>query len=170
MEQTITPTTTKGLLIGLAIIVYSLVIHFLGVPPNGSMQWISYLIYIVGIIWAVTSYGKQIGYNSTFGGYFSHGFKTSAMVTVVMIIFMIVFVYAFPEVKEQGLDAARKAMDQQDQLSAEQKQQALAMSQKFFIPFLIGGTMFYYIVLGAIVSLIGAAVTKKNRQPQYENV
>lgn len=170
MEQAITPPSTKGVIIGLVIIVYSLVIYFLDVPNTSSFQWISYLLYLAGIIWAIVSFGKQIDHNATFGKYFSHGFKTSAIVTIIMILFMILFVMVFPEIKEKGLEEARKAMDQQDQLSAEQKKQALEMSKKFFTPFLIGGTMFYYILLGAIASLIGAGVARKDPRPDIENI
>jgi hypothetical protein len=50
---------------------------------------------------------------------------------------------------------------------------AIEISRKFFMAFLIAGTLVGYLAFGAIASLIGAAVTKKNPnnfQQQTEQV
>jgi hypothetical protein len=39
---------------------------------------------------------------------------------------------------------------------------AIEISRKFFTTFLIAGTLVGYLIFGAIASLIGAAITKKN--------
>ena len=59
------------------------------------------------------------------------------------------------------MEEARKNM-QEKNLSEEQMDKAIEITQKFFTTFLIAGTLFGYIILGAIASLIGAAITKKN--------
>jgi hypothetical protein len=41
-------------------------------------------------------------------------------------------------------------------------EQALTMTRKFFIPFAVGGILIGTGIFGAIGSLIGAAVAKKN--------
>lgn len=160
MEQPITSTSSKGITIALILIVYSLAIYFLDIQ-NTSINLISYAIFFVGVIISITTYGKQIEHNSGFGGYFAHGFKVAALVTAIMIIFMVVFLFAFPEIKEKALDAQREAMNKVGTMSDEQLKQATQMYSKFFMPFAIGGTLLGYIVLGAIAALIGAAVTKK---------
>src|SRR5664279_2836023 len=107
MEQKITSTSTKGLVIGLILVILSLATYFANIEPNGPVQWFGYAVFIGGIIWSVYSYGKQIDYNATFGNYFAHGFKVAALVTAIMIIFFIVFIIVFPEFKEKALDKAR---------------------------------------------------------------
>lgn len=161
MEQPITSTATKGIVLSLIMIVLSLAIYFLDIQ-NATMGWISYAIYFVGIIVSISIYGKQINYNSGFGNYFTHGFKVTAMVTVLMIIFMALFIIAFPEIKEKALEAQRLALDKMDTLSDEQKKQSTEMTSKFFMVFTIGGTLLQYILLGTIASLVGAGITKKN--------
>ena len=99
-----------------------------------------------------------------FGNYFAHGFKISAAVTVIMIIYIVVFVLLFPDFKEKALDEARKAMDARGG-SEEQKVQAVEMTKKLFMVFLVAGTLIYNLIVGVIASLIGAAVTKKNPRP-----
>jgi drug/metabolite transporter (DMT)-like permease len=161
MEQNITPTTTKGIVIGLILVVLALVTYFLDIKVNGPVQWLGYAIFIGGIIWSIMSYGKQIDHNSTFGNYFAHGFKVAALVTAIMIIYIIIFVVLFPEFKEKAIVEARKAMHEKNKLTEEQINTGLEMTKKFFMVFLVGGTLLGYLFFGALASLIGAAVTKK---------
>lgn len=162
MEQTITPFSTKAIVIALLLIVFSLATYFLDVDTNGPVKYVGFLIFLVGIVWSVMSYGKQINYNSTFGNYFAHGFKVSALVTSIIIIFLIVFVIAFPDFKEKALDQTRKAMvEKNKELSEEQINKFLEMSRKFFMVGLVGLSLVFYLIAGVVASLIGAAVTKK---------
>ena len=92
MEQTITPVSTKGIVIALLLIIFSLATYFLDIDTNGPFKWVGMIIFLIGIVWSVMAYGKQLNYNGTFGNYFAHGFKVSALVTAIMIIFMVVFI------------------------------------------------------------------------------
>lgn len=161
MEQTITPTSTKGIVIGLILIILALATYFMDIKVNGPVQYAGYIIFIGGIIWSVMSYGKQISYNSSFGNYFAHGFKVTAMVTAIMIIYFIIFIMLFPEFKETAMEEAKKSMSTQDNLNEEQIAQVLEMTRKFFGVSLVGGTLIVYLLFGSLAALIGAAVTKK---------
>ena len=165
MEQTVTTTSTKGLAIGLILVLIALATYFLDIKVNGPLQWLSYAIFIGGIIWSVMSYGKQLDYHATFGNYFTHGFKVAALVTAIMIIYLIIFIVLFPEFKEKAIEEARKSMQEKENVTPEQIQSGLEMVRKFFTVFLIGGTLLGYIIFGSLAALIGAAVTKKN--PDY---
>lgn len=110
-------------------------------------------------------YGKQIDYNATFGNYFAHGFKIAALVTAIMIIYIVIFVNLFPDVREKGMEAARKSIEEKGGLSQEQINQSMEFTKKFFMVFIIAGTLLGYLIFGAISALIGAAVTKKNPGP-----
>jgi AICAR transformylase/IMP cyclohydrolase PurH len=161
MDQTITSTTTKGLVIGLILIILALASYFANIEVSGPVQWIGYAVFIGGIIWSVYSYGKQMDYNSTFGKYFAHGFKVAALVTAIMIIYVVIFIILFPDFKEKAIDKARISMREKNNLTEEQMTQAIEMTRKFFMVFLIGGTLVGYLILGALAALIGAAITKK---------
>jgi uncharacterized membrane protein len=168
MEQKITSTTIKGIIIGLIMIAISLTASFMGVEANGSFQWVIYSVYFIGIFFSIYQYGKQVNYNSTFGNYFAHGFKTSAMVTILMIAFLVIFMTMFPEFKEKAMEEAKKKMSSKD-VSQEQVEKALEITKKYFMVFLIGGALLGYLLFGAIASLIGAAVTKKDPRP-FEDI
>jgi hypothetical protein len=164
MQQKITSTTVKGFIIGLIMIAFSLTVSFLGLQSNSIFQWLGYGIFLIGIILAISQYGKQLNYNSKFGDYFAHGFKVSAVVTLLMIVFLIIFITVFPEFKDKAMDEARKSMTTKN-LSEEQIEKAIDITRKFFMVFLIGGALLGYLLFGAIASLIGAAITKKDPQP-----
>lgn len=168
MEQKITSTTIKGIIIGLIMIAISLTASFMGVEANGSFQWVIYSVYFIGIFFSIYQYGKQVNYNSTFGNYFAHGFKTSAMVTILMIAFLVIFMTMFPEFKEKAMEEAKKKMSSKD-VSQEQVEKALEITKKYFMVLLIGGALLGYLLFGAIASLIGAAVTKKDPRP-FEDI
>lgn len=161
MNQAVTSPTTKGFLLGLILIIIALATYFSGVDMTGGVQWVGYIIFFIGIIFCIAQYGKQINHHSTFGNYFAHGFKTSAIVTIIMVIYVVVFILLFPEFKDKAMEEARKNMNSKN-LSEEQMDKAIEISRKFFMTFLIAGTLIGYLILGAVASLIGAAVTKKN--------
>jgi 1,4-dihydroxy-2-naphthoate octaprenyltransferase len=142
-----------------------LISFFLDIDPQSGFQYISYVIYIAGIIWSVTLYGKQVDYNSTFGNYFAHGFKVAALVTCIMIIYIVIILNLFPDMKEKAMDAAKKSMEAKGKMTEDQINTALTMTRKFFMVFAIGTTLVGYLIFGAISSLIGAGVTKKNPHP-----
>lgn len=165
MEQTVTTSTTKGIVISLILIVIALISYFLNMNTSSWLQYASYAVFIIGIILSVNIFGKQIDHNSTFGNYFAHGFKIAALVTAIMIIYIVIFVYLFPDVREKAMEAARTRMQTQGNMSQEQINQGLFFTKKFFMVFIIAGTLLGYLIFGALASLIGAGITKKNPRP-----
>lgn len=165
MDQTVTSSTSKGIVISLILIVIALITYFLDMNNNTATRYISFAVFIIGVIWSVNMYGKQTDYNATFGNYFAHGFKIAALVTAIMIIFVVIFVYIFPDVREKGMEAARKSIEEKGKLSQEQINQSMEFTKKFFMVFIIAGTLLGYLIFGALAALIGAAITKKNPRP-----
>ena len=161
MEPKITTPLTKAIIISLVIIAISMATAFLNQKVNGSFQWLGYVIFLAGIILSITYYGKQVDHQSTFGNYFAHGFKVAAIVTIIMIFYIVIFMSIFPEFKEKAFEEARKGMENKN-LSEEQMDKALDITKRFFTVLLIGGTLVYYLFMGVISALIGAAITKKN--------
>jgi|SRR5690606_7758519 len=152
---------TAGLLIAGALIVYSLILNFAGLGNDPSFGYITYAILIIGIIVVIGMHAKAHDNRMTFGNLFAFGFKTSAVITIIFILFLIVFNILFPDLKEKGFEMAREQLEEQGKMSDSQIDDALEMGRKFFWPGLIGGTLLFFLIIGAIGSLIGAAITKK---------
>lgn len=155
---------TKGLYIGLAVILLSvLLMVFMSMEEQNKFSWISYVIVVGGIIWACIRYAQDMNGNVTFGNVFGHGFKTTAVVAILAVLFTLLAVTViFPEMKDKSMEMARTQMEEQGRMSDTQIDEALTMTDKYFIPFAVGGTLVGYLIIGLISSLIGAAVAKKN--------
>lgn len=170
MEQKVTTPLVKGVIITLLLIVFGLIIYFTGQIGNSTIGYLQYVILIAGIIWCCTSYAKQMNGNVTFGNVFGHGFKTTAVVAAFMVIYTVIAVkFLFPDMVDQSMEIAKQKMQESSsKLSDEQIEQSLSMVRKFFIPFAIGGIILGFALIGAIASLIGAAVAKKNPPTPFQ--
>ena len=162
-QQPVMTHVQKGLIISAVLIVISIGLYVGGLNTQTWAQWIGNIIFFAGIVWACIYYGKQKDNYVTFGNLFAHGFKVTAVVTVIMLVFTVIFVLVFPDIKEKSMEIARQRMEERGNLTDDQIETGLNMTQKFFMVFLIGGILFGYAIFGAIASLIGAAVTKKNK-------
>lgn len=168
MQPTVTPISTKGILIALLLIIVMLATIFLDVDPKSPIQYLGIIIYLGGIIWSVLSYGKQIDYNGTYGKYFTHGFKIAALVTVIMVIFLAVLILLYPQYKETMMETTREALSKNKSMTPEQISQSVAGYERMFMVISIGSTLFFYIIMGVIASLVAAAFTKRNPRPVSE--
>ena len=168
-EQKPISPVMKGVIISLLLIVLSLIAYFTGQDTASWNRWLGNIILFGGILWACISYGKQMNNNVTFGNVFAHGFKVSSIVTLFLIFFTVIFFLVFPDIKEKALDIARAEMEKSGKMSEEEIDQGIAISRKFFYVFTIGVLMFAYMIIGTIASLIGAAITKKDPRPPFEN-
>ncbi len=157
-----------GLIIAAILIVYSMFLTFMDLTGNQSLSYISMVLLIVGIIFFVNQFGKSVDHTATFGQLFSYGFKATAIATLVVIAFQVIFFFIFPEYKEKIIDISREQMLKQGQVPDAQVEQALEMVRKFFWVGLIGGSLLFNLISGAIASLIGAGITKKIPQTPFQ--
>jgi NADH:ubiquinone oxidoreductase subunit 6 (subunit J) len=169
MEPKITSHITKGLIISLILVVLDLIAGFANFKFATWFRWIPTLILVGSIIWACINYGSQLNNNVTFGNVFTHGFKTTAVIACIVTVFTVLsLLVIFPETKDIALDQARKQMEAKGNMPEETIDKAIEMTKKFFLPFAIAGAVFGTIIVGAIASLIGAGITKKNPPSPFE--
>jgi hypothetical protein len=160
-EKKIITNIVAGIVISAILIVYSIVLTFLGLNANPALGWLTYLILLTGLIVFVNLYGNANNNQVSFGNLFAYGFKTTAAVTCIFILFLVIFNLIFPDLREKGFEIARQKMEERGNLTDEQIDQGLQIAKKFFWVGLIGGTLVVFAIVGALGSLIGAAVTKK---------
>ncbi|MBC8034692.1 MAG: DUF4199 domain-containing protein [Chitinophagaceae bacterium] len=165
MEQTPTSHVVKGLIISLILIIISIVSYFLDLSMDSWVQYLSYAIFIAGVIASCIVYGKQHGGHVTFGNTFAHGFKVSSVVAVLMVVFVLLFALIFPEMKDKALIAIQESMSKNPAVTQDMIDSTMTMYTKWFTPIMIASAIFGYLFVGLIASLIGAAVTKKNPNP-----
>jgi Protein of unknown function (DUF4199) len=161
---------TAGLIIAALLVVFSLIINFMGLTQQRALGLLQYALIIGGLIYFITQYGKANNYTLSFGNLFAYGFKATAVFTIINIVFLILFFLVFPEMKEKSMEIAREQMENNPNVSEEQIEQGIDIARRFFWVGLIGGTMFFMILVGAVGSLIGAAVTKKRPHNPLEQL
>ncbi|SFV28174.1 DUF4199 domain-containing protein [Thermoflavifilum thermophilum] len=160
------PATPKthlqwGILIAVIMIVLFVVYYVFAVPQQGFARWIPTLLFVVLIILAQQAYGKAMAHRVTYGELFANGFKTTAVTTSLYVLFLILFLIFVPGFKEQSLNMAREAMEKKGNMTEDQINMAMSFTAKYFTVFMLAGTIFGTLIAGAIASLIGAAIARK---------
>ena len=97
----------------------------------------------------------------SFGNVFSYGFKITAVVTCISILYLLLFPYIHSEFKEKSIQIAREELENNDKMKESQIETAIELMNNYFWVFAIGGSLLSNLVIGTIGSLIGAGVTKK---------
>lgn len=149
-----------GLVTAIALIVVGLILYLTDLSFESWSQWVTYAVFLVGIIMNATAFSKANDHYVTFGNVFSSGFKASAIITLIMIAWGFIMMAIFPEMKEKGMEMARESMEKRGS-TEEQIEQGMEMTRNYFTVFMVGGILFGYMFFGAIFSLIGAAIAKK---------
>ncbi len=173
MENKVMSHMTKGLLAGLLLVVIGIAGYYTGLSEQSWFNWVSNAVLAVSVVWACVHYANQMDGNVTFGSVFAHGFKMTAIITLILIVYILLaMTVLFPEMKDKALEVARQKMEADGKITDDQMEQALKITKKFFVPIAIGAVLFGTLIFGAIASLIGAAIAKKNpnRPPQQFNV
>ena len=170
MEQKITPPWTIALITSLFLIIFNLVIYVANQLTNRSLANIQLLIIGVVVVIGCIYYAKQMNGQVTYGNVFAHGFKITAGIAALMSIYTIIAVkFIYPEIIEMTIDVARAEMEKKGQVPTDQIDMALGFTRKFFLPFAIAGSLFGTALIGALASLVGAGVAKKNPISPFEN-
>jgi hypothetical protein len=163
MEKQITSHLVKGAILGAISILFSIIIYVFNLYTVKELNWVSYAIIIGGIIYGNILYANQNSNNVSFGNIFAHGFKTTAVLIVITVAYtLLALKVLFPDMIDKIIDMSRIEMEKNPQLTDEMIEQGISMTKKFFVPFAIGGVLIGTGFMGAIASLIGAGVAKKN--------
>lgn len=169
MENHVTSHIVKGVILSVVSIAFSIIVYVFNLYEMSSLSYVNYAIFLGGLIYGAILFSNENKNQVTFGNVFAHGFKTTAVVIVFTSVYTILaFKVLFPDMAEKMIELSRKQMMKDPKLTDEMIEQAMAMTKKYFLPFVIGFSIIGTGFLGLIGSLIGAAVAKKNTNP-FEN-
>ena len=163
-ENKIMSPQIKGLLIALVVIILGIIGYFTGLGFSTTWyNWVVNLVLLAAIIFACVHFANQKEGFVTFGNVFLHGFKISAVVTIIMLVYtLLAFTVLFPDMKEKIFEMQAAQMEKRG-LDDDKMEQATNAMKNFFWPITIGVTIFGTLIWGSISSLIGAAVAKKKK-------
>jgi ammonia channel protein AmtB len=161
-EQKIMSHFMKGVLISLVIIVLGIAGYIAGISMETWYSWTVNCLMFILIIAACIHYAKQKDGFVTFGNVFSHGFKTSAIIALIMVAYTLLsFNVIFPDMKTKALEVAQQRMESKGNMTDEQIETAMNFTKKYFLVFTVFAVMIFTLIFGLIASVIGAAAAKK---------
>lgn len=146
-------TLKKGLLTGITMIILQLFIFYiLKQSQEGPLQYAVYSVYTAGIVWSIFAFSKKAGPGTKFGAYFSAGFKTFILATLLMVIYTFIFLKMNPQILEAKIVVNDQlALQEGNHTPAEIASNAKQM-RSIFIPMMLALTTFMYLFLGALIS------------------
>jgi hypothetical protein len=168
MEKKPVTHIVAGLIITAIMIVYSLVLNFTGQIGNQSLGYVAYAAMIGLLIYFIIQYGKANDNNLSFGKLFTYGFKATALIALATTAFNFLLFWIFPDLKDKVMDISREQMVQKPGVTQEQIDMGMDFMKKNFTMFMVIGGIFMSVLFGAVGSLIGAAVAKKNPQTPFQ--
>ncbi|RNI24478.1 DUF4199 domain-containing protein [Rufibacter latericius] len=170
-EPAVTPASVGvrfGIMTGFASIIFSLVLYLTGLHLNKGVSYLGTIIPIIGIVMAYRYYKRE---NHGFMSY-GQGLGTGTILATVSGVLSGVFTYIYlkfvdSNIIQQIRNASIEEMENKG-MSDEQIEQATSMTEKFTTPemMLVFGVV-GAVILGFILSLIIAAIMKRNR-PEFE--
>jgi hypothetical protein len=152
-----------GLVTGLVIVIINIALSITGMiykPEYRFVSMISYIPFLIGIVMNAIAFSKSRDGFVTYGNVFGNCFKATLVITVVMVVWSAISLFVFPEMKDKITEMQREQMVQKN-MTDEQIDMAIGMTKKYWNLFMFLGAILGTMILGAIFSLIGAAVAKK---------
>ena len=159
-----------GLIAGILMVGITITLQMAGLDQKSFLGWLAYIPFLAGIILNATTFSKENDGFVTFKNVFGSGFKASMIVTILMIIWSVIFVYCFPEMKEKAIEMARAEMMKKPNMTDEAMDMGVNIFRKGYTTIIISGALFGTLFMGAIFSLIGAGIApKKGERPMTDN-
>jgi multisubunit Na+/H+ antiporter MnhB subunit len=148
---------------GLMVLVSLLMFYQFHLPDTASIKYyICFSIYAIGIIVSLLSFKKN-NVDKDFKDYFSEGFKTFVVVCLIMTI----FIWIFYKMNPQIFDETIKEINKINSLDTNRtKQEVIENGEKIRnirIPMTVAINTMMYMVIGALVTLIGAGFLSQKK-------
>lgn len=155
-----------AIITALAMFIYSIILYITGLYLNNNINLLTYIIMLAGLVFAVKDRrDKDLGGFISFGEAFKTGFLFCMITGVIGVIFSLIMLnFIAPEMIDEILKKAESDMINQG-LPDAQIEVAMEWTRKFTSPvWMAVWSLLSTAFFGAILSLIVAAIFKKNYQ------
>ena len=154
----------KGLLTGILMILASLFsLYVLKNPIRSNFEFLIYSIFCFGILWSLVSYFRNNNDKKTFINYFSVGFQTFVVATLLMAVFTFVYFFTHPEFRDNNIaENSRLLLLQGNHFPKEIEENAKEL-KKWFLTLMVSIDVFKYLFIGALISAIIAGFLSKKK-------
>jgi hypothetical protein len=156
---------TWGIVAGVLMIVFTLVLYLFDQALNTSISWIGYLFLVGAMVWGTISYRKTLpGGLMTYGKAFSVSFMIILFAAILSGIFTyLLYALIAPDLLQEVIEMSRQqALEQSPEMSEEQLDQAMQMTSFMRSPVMMAVVGFIgQLIVGSIISLITSIFLKK---------
>jgi hypothetical protein len=154
----------KGMITAILMIVVILLSFHQVIPDKLSPENFVYILYGAGIAWTLIAYNKQSDFTGKFKDNFSQGFKTFIVITLIMAVFTFVFNYLHPEFAKESAQKFKTEMIQENKKTPAEIETATVDFEKQFPVMILSGSIFGYLIFGAVVTLVTSLfLTRRNQ-------
>ena len=150
-----------GIITGAAMIAFSLIIYKTKGNFDGNLPYITYAMYLGGIIWTLLNYKKNSAETPGFKRFFAEGFKCFVLVTFLMVVFTLVFILLHPELKEQMAVLMQAELAKNKDYTPVDIEKSITTAKKLFLPGYIMAVVFSYLAIGALVTALASVFLSK---------
>lgn len=128
---------------------------------SNNFIFLVYLIYAIGIIWTLYDFKRTGEHTGKFKEFFNQGFRCFIVVT----LFMVVYIFVFYKLNiEESVGPLRQSLEAEKNKTPAEIEDAVKSFRKNYPTFRAGFSLFQYLVIGALVTGIGAGFfTQKSR-------
>jgi len=144
----------KGFITAALMIAVFLGIYYSGENADPRLQYLVYILYALGIAWAVVAYRQSASFTGKFGDIFSQGFKCFIVVTLAMAIFYGIFNYQHPEFAEETAITYKEQLVKENQKTPPEIESTVATFKKQYTLKLVSNAIFGYLIIGAAVTAV----------------
>jgi hypothetical protein len=151
-----------GLYIGVAIVLFSVILYVAGQTFNTVLGYLTYIIYIAGLVMAQIHYRNHtLNGEISYGNAVGIGVATMLFSGIVSTLYTIIIYKVDPGLIEQFKTIQEEALIAKG-LSEDQVEAAISMSMKFMSPgFMAIFGLVGSVLIGTILSLITSIFVKK---------
>ena len=151
MSSTISPAL-KGLITAVIMIALSLILFYTNQKGDSYLVYLPYIVYALGIVWTLVAYRRSRSVAPKFKELFGQGFRCFIVITLVMVIFLGLFMKAHPEFKEENAKLYKEQMiREKSKLPAEIDAEIIKYKDRFNTSF-VSASIFGYLIIGAVIT------------------
>lgn len=152
-----------GLGTGISMVVISAVAFYaFHVPYQSKFPIVLYSIYTIGILFSLISFHRQ-STGAKFKEYFSEGFKTFIIAVLLIVIYTFVFVKMNPNMIDGFIEENNRQLAAQGNRTPAEIAENATNIRSMFLLTMVTGTMIIYLIIGALVSLVGAGFLSQQK-------
>jgi hypothetical protein len=120
--------------------------------------YIIYAIFFGGIAWTLFAYSKSPEYNPSFGSIFGVGFRCFIIITLIMVLYTLIYLKLHPELAEVNAQLVKTAMIEEKNSTPAKIEETYLAAKKGYITSNVYLTIFATLVTGSFFTAAGAGL------------